>query len=89
MLIDGIEGVRMNDKKDDVGRKDTTEYSGSKAPETRREAEEDTEFSDPRLQPGGPRGSRADVGMSGMDRDVAVSGGDSTGQERYGEGSEE
>lgn len=79
----------MTEKPDDRagkgGRKDTTEYSGSKAPETRREAEEETEFSDERLQPGGARGSKADVGMSGLDRDTAVSGGESTGQEQHGE----
>ena len=79
----------MNDKTDDVerevNRKDTTEYSGSKAPETRREAEEQNGLSDDRLRPGGPRGSSADVGMSGFDRDSAVSGGESTGQERFGD----
>ena len=79
----------MNDKTDDVGRegdrKDTAEYSGSKAPETRAEAEEDAGQSDPRLQPGGPRGARADVGMSGVDRDATISGGESTGQEQFGE----
>lgn len=82
----------MNEKIDDVGRevgrKDTTEYSGSKAPETRREAEEETGPSDHRLLPGGAHGAKADVGMSGMDRDTAVSGGESTGQEEYGERSE-
>ena len=79
----------MNDKTDDIGRqvnrKDTAEYSGSQAPETRQEAEERDGFSDERLRPGGARGSRADVGMSGLDRDAAVSGGDSTGQERFGD----
>lgn len=44
---------------------DTTAYSASQAPETRKEAEEDTPFSDWRLIPGGPRGSHADVGMPG------------------------
>ena len=79
----------MNEHTDDIGRevkrKDTTEYSGSKAPDTRREAEERTGPSDERLQPGGARGSSADVGMSGLDRARAVSGGESTGQEHFGE----
>ena len=83
----------MNDRTDDIGgdvkRKDTAEYSGSKAPETRKEAEERTGFSDERLQPGGPRGSSADVGMSGVHRDDTISGGRSTGQERFGEPIEE
>lgn len=84
----------MNDRADDtgrsdVGRKDTTEYSGSKAPETRREAEEQNGPSDERLKPGGARGSSADVGMSGLDRTETVSGGVSTGQQRVGETIEE
>lgn len=83
----------MNDKTDDIGRevnrKDTAEYSGSKAPETRGEAEERTGNSDERLKPGGPRGAKADVGMSSLDRDTTISGGRSTGQERFGGPSEE
>ena len=83
----------MNEKTDDIGRdvkrKDTTEYSGSKAPETRQEAEERTGVSDARLIPGGARGAKQDPGMSGLDRDQAVSGGQSTGQQRSGEGIDE
>jgi hypothetical protein len=79
----------MNDRTDatrhDGSRKDTTEYSGSKAPETRREAEEQHGPSDQRLKPGGARGSSADVGMSSLDRNATVSGGKSTGPERLGE----
>ena len=78
----------MDDKTGDGGdvrRKDTTEYSGSKAPETRREAEEKTGPSDERLIPGGPRGAKTDVGMSSLDRDSTVSGGRSTGQEHFGD----
>ena len=72
----------MNDKTGDTGgdvkRKDTAEYSGSKAPETRREAEEANGPSDMRLIPGGARGAAFDVGMSGIDPDAAISGGRST-----------
>ncbi len=79
----------MNEKTDDIGRdiarKDTAEYSGSKAPETREEAEETVGRSDDRLLPGGARGARTEIGMSALDRDVAVSGGDGTGQEKFGE----
>ena len=83
----------MDDKTSDTGRdvkrKDTAEYSGSKAPETRREAEEANGPSDTRLIPGGAHGSAFDVGMSGIDPDAAISGGRSTEQERYGDTSEE
>lgn len=50
----------------ETNKKDTSEYSASKAPEIRKEAEEPREFSDDRLQPGGPHGSPVDVGMSGF-----------------------
>jgi hypothetical protein len=86
-------GTAMNDHSDDVGRdvrrKDTAEYSGSKAPETRREAEEHNGPSDSRLKPGGARGAEMDVGMSSLDRGAAVSGGDSNRQEHFGETSKE
>lgn len=78
----------MQDKGDaerDVRRKDTTEYSGSKAPETRREAEEQNGPSDTRLIPGGAHGSSADVGMSGLDRGATVSGGHRSDQQRVGD----
>ena len=50
-------------------KKDTSEYSSSKAPETRREAEEPEAFSDTRLIPGGaePR-THTPQGMEGLDR---------------------
>jgi hypothetical protein len=89
-------GAASRDKTDDIGRdvrrkdaKDTTEYSGSQAPETRREADERNGPSDTRLQPGGARGSSADVGMSGLDRDATVSGGVGSDQERIGETAKE
>ena len=52
--------------------KDTSEYSSSKAPETRREAEEQVSQPDSRLMPGGaePR-SDTQQGMAGLDRDDA------------------
>lgn len=69
-------------------KKDTSAYSASKAPEVRKEAVEPRGFSDERLRPGGPHGSPADLGMSGIDRDKTPHGGQSTGQERYGEKAE-
>ena len=50
-------------------KKDTSEYSSSQAPETRREAEEPDAFSDMRLIPGGaePK-THTPQGMEGLDR---------------------
>jgi hypothetical protein len=50
-------------------KKDTSEYSSSKAPETRREAEEPEVYSDTRLIPGGaePK-THTPQGMEGLDR---------------------
>jgi hypothetical protein len=56
------------------GKEDTSDYSASKAPETRREAEERETTPDDRLMPGGAQGSAADAGMSGMDRKDVPSG---------------
>lgn len=67
------------------GPSDATEYSSSKAPETRKEAEEQhPHSSDPRLLPGGAHGAPVDPGMSSLDRADAISGGRSSGQEDYG-----
>ena len=53
-----------------MAKDDTSEYSSSKAPETRREAEEPESFSDTRLIPGGAQ-PRTDTqqGMAGLDRE--------------------
>jgi hypothetical protein len=52
----------------DGGKHDTTDYSASKAPETRGAVESKEGSGDPRTVPGGALGASADVGMSGMDR---------------------
>ena len=63
---------------------DTPDYSSTQAPETRKEAEEKHPHpDDDRLLPGGPRGAESDPGMSSLDRDTTLSGGQSTGQEDY------
>ena len=64
--------------------KDTSEYSSTKAPETRDEAEERVTTVDPRLIPGGaePR-SHAPQGMDALDRDTVTNGATDTGQTRY------
>lgn len=52
-----------------MNKKDTSEYSSSKAPETRQEAEEKDGISDTRLIPGGaePK-THTPQGMEGLDR---------------------
>lgn len=63
---------------------DTTEYSASKAPEIRREAEERQGAADARLIPGGARGARVEVGMSAMDRGDVPSEATNPGLSNYG-----
>jgi hypothetical protein len=53
---------------------EASEYSASKAPETRRAVVGRVSPEDPRLIPGGAHGSAADVGMSGMNREDVPSG---------------
>ena len=47
-------------------KKDTAEYSSSKAPETRVHAEEKDEAKDSRLIPGGATGSPTAQGIAGL-----------------------
>lgn len=66
--------------------KDTSEYSSTKAPETRDEAEERTSQPDSRLIPGGaePR-THAPQGIEALDRDVVPGMAQPSGQTRYGD----
>ena len=67
------------------GPSDPSDYSSTISPETQQEAEEQHPHpSDTRLQPGGAMGTRADPGMSSLDRDIPPSGGQSTGQQDIG-----
>jgi hypothetical protein len=54
------------------GKKDTAEYSASKAPETQAEAKRPS-FSDWRLIPGGAQGAGANIGVSGLRRESVPS----------------
>jgi hypothetical protein len=65
-------------------KKDTSEYSATKAPETREHAEERDHAVDSRLLPGGaePR-THTDQGMAGLDRDTVPNRAADTGQTRY------
>lgn len=53
-------------------KKDTAEYSSSKAPETRKHAEEKETTRDWRLQPGGANGSPTQQGMAALDREPSA-----------------
>jgi hypothetical protein len=60
------------------GPSDATDYSSTKEPETRKEAEEQHPHpSDTRLNPGGAHGAAADPGMSSLDRETHPTGGKS------------
>ena len=48
---------------------DTSDYSSTKAPDTRKEAEERQSTPDARLIPGGAHGSHTAQGMAGLDND--------------------
>ena len=63
---------------------DTSEYSATKAPETREHAEEQDPVVDARLIPGGaePR-SATPQGMAGLSRDTVPSRATDTGQTQY------
>jgi hypothetical protein len=63
---------------------DTSEYSSTKAPETREHAEEKDHQVDSRLIPGGAE-PRTDTpqGMAGLDHDTVPSGAVDTGQTWY------
>ena len=68
-----------------VGTNDTTEYSASKAPETKHEAEEPGPYSDMRLIPGGRRAAPTDIGISAMRRSEVPSEARAPRWTRYGD----
>ena len=65
---------------------DTSEYSSTKAPDTREAAEERDDFADMRLIPGGaePR-THTQQGMAGLDRDTVPNEATDPRQTRYRE----
>jgi hypothetical protein len=66
--------------------KNTGEYSSTKAPDTREHAEErNGNMTDPRLIPGGARGSHAPQGMEALDREDLPGRGIDPGQTRAAE----
>ena len=56
-------------------KKDTAQYSSSKAPETRVQAEEKDGQRDMRLIPGGAKGSPTLQGMAALERPAVPTGG--------------
>ena len=66
-------------------KKDTAEYSATKSPETRKQAEEKETVTDPRLQTGGAAGSPTAQGMAGLDRSTVPNEANDPGLQRYGD----
>jgi hypothetical protein len=66
--------------------RDSSEYSSSKAPETREQAEEKDDAVDSRLLPGGaePR-TPSQQGMAALDHDAVAGGSDDRPQPREGD----
>ena len=63
----------MTDTTPNRGPSDATDYSSTKAPETRNEAEEEQPHpTDTRLQPGGAHPAPVDPGMSSLDPDHTI-----------------
>jgi hypothetical protein len=69
------------------GTNDTTEYSASRAKQTREHAEERSpdDTKDWRLIPGGAHGAAMDTGMASLDRDTVPSGATDMGLTEYGD----
>jgi hypothetical protein len=71
---------------DDRGKKsETSDYSGTKAPENQGHVESKFQADDPRLKPGGARGAKVPIGMPELDRDTVPNGATDPGETRYGD----
>jgi len=68
-----------------ANKKDTSEYSATKAPETRAAAEERDGARTSTLIPGGAHGSPTAQGMAGLDRDDQPGGDQNPEQPSYGD----
>jgi hypothetical protein len=64
---------------------DTAEYSASKAPETKKHAEERATVKDYRLLPGGALASPSEQGMAGLERESVPSEARDPEQTSYGD----
>lgn len=63
---------------------ETGDYSGTKAGENQPHVESEFQTGDESLIPGGPTGSAAPIGMSGLERDEVPSAAVEPGQTDYG-----
>ena len=73
-----------------MARTDTSDYSSSKAPETREHADERTgHLDDARLIPGGARGTVQPQGIDALDRPTVPSGAADPGLTRHGDSPDE
>ena len=63
---------------------ETSDYSGTKAPENKEHVQSEHQTHDPRLIPGGPHGAKGLGGMSELDRSTVPNGAANPGQTDYG-----
>jgi hypothetical protein len=63
---------------------ETSDYSGTKAPENAEHVESRFRSRQDTLKPGGSHGATASVGMSELDRDTVPTGATNPGQTDYG-----
>lgn len=63
---------------------DTSDYSGTKAPENAEHVESKSRSREDTLKPGGSHGAKTGIGMSELDRDTVPNGATSPGQTDYG-----
>ena len=66
-----------------MANRDTAEYSATKAPDTRKHAEERETVDDSRLVPGGAHGTPSPQGMAALDREDVPSEARDSGQTSY------
>lgn len=71
--------------KDGRSAADTSEYSGSLAPETQEEARRESRRGDDRLTPGSGGSGQPNVGASGLNRDDVPSGAEDPELTTFGE----
>ena len=64
---------------------ETSDYSGTKAPENKEHVQSELQTSNDTLIPGGAHGARAAIGMSELDRDTVPNGATNPRQTDYSE----
>ena len=69
---------------DSEKKSETSDYSGTKAPENEEHVQSRIRSRDSSLTPGGAQGAKAAIGMSELDRESVPNGATSPGQTDYG-----